>query len=715
MRMTNSPELWQESTLGRELIRRNERVEPSANPGREWFYVGLEHIEGHTGRLLDAAVVDSSSLGSTKNVFHPGDILYGKLRPYLNKVYVAQEEGVCSTDIWVFQESANIDKEYAAFFLRSSKVQEEATRISTGANLPRIDAASFGAITIPLPPLPEQRRIVAILRQAEEIRRKRREAEEKADKLSASLFNEMFPSFTDVDSEPLSQIAQVVSGVAKGRRLDPSRAVLVPYLRVANVQDGYLDLTEIKTIEALPNEVEELRLERDDVLLTEGGDHDKLGRGAIWKYDILDCIHQNHIFRVRADRNRLEPLFFSAYLQTPSVKDYFFRSAKKTTNLASINMTQLRALSVPLPSLLSQQEFAARVTEISALQEKLADGSKQAETLFQSLLSQAFSRELTAAWRETHTEELAAVPETVIEPETLETRLEQGRATPADLEEARQRIGAGIGATFGPLEKMLSAPRLAPHAVDAEPFLQFVRLIEAAKQNYTTVIYDQFIRALSEGTAPTILRPVAAVAVLLPTEQQRFTRKALQDFIAGHTRATADPFAGLTPEHVTRVFQNVDPDLRQAMLEVIQQATEAVLLLARIPDPSQPRYHLLRDLSAAQYEVYLKVQSIRGYVTPEMLHGPPHNIDPTDARRGLQLLARSGIIQAVSLPTTSFSSSVPTFVDAYRALRPEDDGSGDFDIVQAAPPAARRGSSFAEQKADVLGYNRDPNDRPYLA
>ncbi|WP_162944908.1 restriction endonuclease subunit S [Flavisolibacter nicotianae] len=100
----------------------------------------------------------------------------------------------------------------------------------------------------------------------------------------------------------LLDIAEISSGVTKGRNLKGKRLIRVPYLRVANVQDGFLDLDEVKSIEILPDEFEKFKLEAGDILFTEGGDRDKLGRNAIWNNEIDNCIHQNHIFKARVCR-----------------------------------------------------------------------------------------------------------------------------------------------------------------------------------------------------------------------------------------------------------------------------------------------------------------------------------------------------------------------------------------------------------------------------
>jgi type I restriction enzyme S subunit len=248
-------------------------------------------------------------------------------------------------------------------------------------------------LALPLPPLPEQRRIADVLDRAEALRAKRLAVLALLDSLTQSIFLEMFGDPVTKQTV-LSACAEVVSGIAKGRKLNGRRTVMAPYLRVANVQAGYLNLDEIKTIEALPHEVPELRLMPGDVVMTEGGDYDKLGRGALWEGQIPDCIHQNHVFRVRVDQQYLIPRFFNDYLQTSIARKYFLSCAKKTTNLASINMTQLRALPVPLPPLPLQQEFARRVAAVEQLRTAQRASLAKLDELFASLQHRAFRGEL---------------------------------------------------------------------------------------------------------------------------------------------------------------------------------------------------------------------------------------------------------------------------------------------------------------------------------
>ena len=161
----------------------------------------------------------------------------------------------------------------------------------------------------------------------------------------------------------LESISDIVSGITKGRKIKTAELREVPYMAVSNVKNGYIDWTTVKTIEVTEQELNQYRLLPDDVLMTEGGDPDKVGRGAIIREPLENCIHQNHIFRVRLNERVVLPVFFAEYLQHQRAKRYFLGCAKQTTGIASINMKQLRNLPVLMPPLELQQQFAAFVTQ----------------------------------------------------------------------------------------------------------------------------------------------------------------------------------------------------------------------------------------------------------------------------------------------------------------------------------------------------------------
>ena len=146
----------------------------------------------------------------------------------------------------------------------------------------------------------------------------------------------------------LKFIAAVQTGIAKGKDNAEKDTVEVPYLRVANVQDGYLDLDEVATIEVSTADLPRYLLQPGDVLMNEGGDFDKLGRGHVWHGEIEPCIHQNHVFAVRPHGVSSE--WLNTFTSSAAAQFYFMGRSKQSTNLASISSSNLMELAVPLPS-----------------------------------------------------------------------------------------------------------------------------------------------------------------------------------------------------------------------------------------------------------------------------------------------------------------------------------------------------------------------------
>ncbi len=159
-------------------------------------------------------------------------------------------------------------------------------------------------------------------------------------------------------SAPLERVADVQTGIAKGKPVNGA-SISVPYLRVANVQDGHVDLSVMKEIVIKPSELNRYMLKKGDVLFTEGGDFDKLGRGTVWYAQIEPCIHQNHVFAVRPNSDHILPEFLAALAASVHGRRYFQLSSKQSTNLASINSTQLKQFPVLLPPLPEQRKIVA--------------------------------------------------------------------------------------------------------------------------------------------------------------------------------------------------------------------------------------------------------------------------------------------------------------------------------------------------------------------
>jgi len=293
-----------------------------------------------------------------------------------------------------------VDSKYLQEFCLAGPAREYFISHGKTTTMTTIDQGSIGGLPILLPPLPEQEKIAAILTAVDDkldvISRQIQATQTLKQGLMQTLFSRGV-GCQDANDWPvlsLQELAEVRTGVAKGKK-GLKAPVELPYLRVANVQAGHIDLTEVKTIEVEATQVQRYALQPGDVLMTEGGDFDKLGRGDVWEGQISPCLHQNHVFSVRPAPDKLNSYYLAALAASDYGRRYFLSCAKRTTNLASINSSQLKAFPVLLPSLKVQEEIAKIVdavnTKITVLEEK--------RTAHQTLKRGLMQKLLTGEWR----------------------------------------------------------------------------------------------------------------------------------------------------------------------------------------------------------------------------------------------------------------------------------------------------------------------------
>ena len=297
--------------------------------------------------------------------------------------------------IWDVDQS-KIHPEFLEWALRSARALDYYRAKLRGSTARRrsLPTETFLKFTLPLPSISEQMHILDIIHKLQVMLRSRQQQLAKLDELVKARFVEMFG---DMLLNPmawpevvLETLADIVSGITKGRKVKEQTLLEVPYMAVSNVKDGYIDWTTVKTILATEQEIEQYRLFPDDVLMTEGGDPDKVGRGAIIKEPLENCIHQNHIFRVRLDKEKILPAIFAEYHQHQKSTRDFLGCAKQTTGIASINMKQLKALPVLLPPLDLQQQFDDFARQIERVRCSIQNCLGQMETLKKALIQQYF-------------------------------------------------------------------------------------------------------------------------------------------------------------------------------------------------------------------------------------------------------------------------------------------------------------------------------------
>ena len=308
--------------------------------------------------------------------------------------------GIINQALLKITASEEVDTLFLKLFMQSSHFNAQLMNTVDGAAIQNVASVKIlKQILISLPPLAEQKRIAAILDKADAIRKKRQQAVELADQFLKSVFMDMFgdpvTNPKGWDEKRLDNIASVRSGVTKGRQLYGKSTVSAPYMRVANVQDGHLNLDDIQHIEVLQGDIDRYRLMPGDLLLTEGGDRDKLGRGAVWQGEIKDCIHQNHIFCVRSDVGIICPEFLSAQIASQRGKRYFLKVGKQTTGIATINKTALSAYPALVPPMELQEKFIETLTKVHALVKKNKIWDQGIVSNFESLSQRAFKGDLT--------------------------------------------------------------------------------------------------------------------------------------------------------------------------------------------------------------------------------------------------------------------------------------------------------------------------------
>lgn len=292
-----------------------------------------------------------------------------------------------------------IDGRFLSLQITHSKLE----KLDSSTTVPSLRRSDLESLSLFLPPIRDQEEWVEFVEeQFLRLDAAERSLSTVASKL-ATLRNQAFVmAFHGRIREtlPLGEIADVVGGVAKDSKTQARPGLVeLPYLRVANVQRGYLDLSSVATIRVDARTADKLLLRTGDVLFNEGGDRDKLGRGWIWENQIERCIHQNHVFRARLNPASHDPKFVSFYGNTVG-RQWFETHGKQTTNLASVSLGMLKAFPIPRLPLSEQREIVQHVqAQLSMLESALnavERAVRHSRRLRSAVLAAAFQTPTTA-------------------------------------------------------------------------------------------------------------------------------------------------------------------------------------------------------------------------------------------------------------------------------------------------------------------------------
>lgn len=324
----------------------------------------------------------------------PGDFLLSNSMSF-GRPYILKIDG-CIHDGWlVLRDENNVfDKKFLYYYLSAPITYKKFKSMEVGGVVNNLNSDMVRKVRVPIPSQEEQHRISDRLDKVSNVIFLRNQQLAKLDDLVKArfveIFGDVFLNPMEWPEKKLESLADIVSGITKGRKTTETDLQEVPYMAVSNVKDGYIDWTTVKTILATRREIEQYRLMPDDILMTEGGDPDKVGRGAIIKMPLKNSIHQNHIFRVRLNEQEILPDFLAEYLQHQKAKRYFLGCAKQTTGIASINMRQIKALPTLVPPLSLQNQFAAFVERVDKQKQTVQQSLEKLELMKKALMQEYF-------------------------------------------------------------------------------------------------------------------------------------------------------------------------------------------------------------------------------------------------------------------------------------------------------------------------------------
>jgi len=372
--------------------------------------VPMESVS-ETGSIDVSSVAPFADINGGLTLFENRDVLFAKITPcmengkgaFVNQVPTRYAFG--STEFHVLRANYAVDPKFLYYYTFNSLYRAYAAENMSGAaGQKRVSSRFLKDTRLFLPRLSEQERIAAYLDTScaaidAAVTAKRRQIdtldgvkkaiiqravtrgleENPTLRRTGNIWMVEVPSSWELVS--LKRISEVQTGLTLGKVYEGA-LIERPYLRVANVQDGHLNLGDVTRIDVPKEVAQRVTLRTDDVLMTEGGDLDKLGRGTIWTGEIADCLHQNHIFAIRCFKHKLLPLFLAYLTASQYGRDYFEATGKRTTNLASTNSTKVGLFPIPRPSIDEQHAICESLdARLAHIRKIVGDIERQVITL----------------------------------------------------------------------------------------------------------------------------------------------------------------------------------------------------------------------------------------------------------------------------------------------------------------------------------------------
>ncbi|MBP5074832.1 restriction endonuclease subunit S [Pseudomonas chlororaphis] len=416
--MSDLPEGWISTTLGQVVnYADNETVDPTDMPPEAWL-LELEDIQRDTGKVLEWKTVGERLPKSAKNRFRAGDVLYGKLRPYLNKVVKAEKNGFCSNEIIAISPGL-LDQSYLFFSIRSPNFIDYVSNVSHGMRMPRLGTQQAKGAPFRLPPLTEQTRIAAkldeLLAQVDTLKTridgipallKRFRQSVLAAAVSGQLTEEWRLKIASADQldhsaypeVPLDSLADFQNGFAfKSDWFSKTGDIQVA--KIGNVRNGKVDLDNSPAFVSyeVGSEYQRFMTLEGDILLSMTGTKYKRDYGNACSAPAGILVNQR-VGKLRPQRDKVDGRFLLLCLQTAGFREQFFSGETGQVSQGNVGSEHIKKCLIPSPPIEEQAEIVCRTAQLFAFAEqveaKVVLAKSRVDHLAQSILAKAFRGEL---------------------------------------------------------------------------------------------------------------------------------------------------------------------------------------------------------------------------------------------------------------------------------------------------------------------------------
>jgi type I restriction enzyme, S subunit len=352
---------WPTRRLGDVLVRHNEVIHPGERTGEATF-VGLEHIEPNSGRRIGSSPIDLGTLTGRKPTFRRGQIVYGYLRPYLNKVWIAEFDGYSSVDQFAFDVRPELaDTDFIAAFMRSETFLRRSSIVTTTGQLPRIGTEQIAAVPIELPPVDVQRRVAADLAQKlAEADASIHAAEERhaaAEGLNAAFANEIFdrPPGGSWAGRTLEELV-LGSGQYGTSQRSNSEGKGLPVLGMPNIHKGRIRWHNVATVDLPVAEIEKYELKSGDLLFNRTNSAELVGKTAVFDGS-RRAVFASYLIRYRANPELADPQFISTYINSRRGRAFIEQHMARAIGQVNISASTMHRMRIPCPPLDTQRRL----------------------------------------------------------------------------------------------------------------------------------------------------------------------------------------------------------------------------------------------------------------------------------------------------------------------------------------------------------------------